>query len=130
MNHNAEKQLAVIVEDNLVLANMFSRALADVGYNTLVIDDGQKALDWLLENSPYIVFLDMHLPSLSGREILEQISAHPKFSETYLVIITADARMGEMLARKASFLLTKPVDIPELQQLAKRLLTRKFIKTR
>ncbi|NTV35958.1 MAG: response regulator [Anaerolineaceae bacterium] len=116
-----ENKFTLIVEDNALLSKMFSRALKDIHYDTMIIADGQKALGWLEQNEPDVLFLDMHLPLVSGKQILETICDDPRFSDTYIVIITADARMGEMMAEKADFLLNKPVDIGQLQQLAERL---------
>ncbi len=112
---------ALIVEDNLLLANMFSRALTDIRYQTQVIADGKTALDWLTYNVPDIILLDMHLPLVSGEIILKSIYANPRFTNTRTLIVTADARMGEAFADQADFLLNKPVDIYQLQQMADRL---------
>ena len=116
-----DKKLALIVEDNSLLYNLFSRALRDIGYETLVLNDGRKAQDWLKEKVPHLLLLDMHLPYISGKQILEEIHNDKRFADTYIAIVTADARMGMDLADKASFLLNKPVDIKQLQQLAERL---------
>ena len=116
-----DTKLALIVEDNSLLSNMFARSLNDIGYAAVIIEDGRKAQDWLTRAAPHLLILDMHLPSVSGKEILEGIWDKPRFSATYIVIVTADARMGEMLADKANFFLNKPVDIEQFQQLADRL---------
>jgi CheY-like chemotaxis protein len=116
-----EKDLALIVEDNSLLSNMFSRALSDIDYQTLVISDGQKALDWLAEKTPRLLLLDLHLPAISGKDIFNQIVDDSRFEGTYIVLCTADARMGSLLAEKADFLLNKPVDIAQLQRMAERL---------
>jgi CheY-like chemotaxis protein len=125
-----EKDLALIVEDNSLLSNMFSRALTDINYRTLVISDGQKALDWLSQGIPRLLLLDLHLPYVSGKEIFEKIVEDPRFENTYIVLCTADARMGSILADKADFLLNKPVDLFQLQRMAERLKTGNNFKAR
>lgn len=112
---------ALIVEDNILLANMFSRALTDIRYQAQVIADGKTALDWLAYNVPDIILLDMHLPLISGEVILKSIYQNPRFANTHTLIVTADARMGETFADQADFLLNKPIDIHQLQQMADRL---------
>jgi len=116
-----EKAFALIVEDNPLLANMFARALNDINYETLVIKDGRQAMNWLLQDEPDLLLLDMHLPYISGKEILEKFSDEPRFARTYIAIVTADARMGELMADKANFLFNKPIDLPQFQQFAQRL---------
>ena len=119
-----EKQLALIVEDNALLSNLFSRALKDIGYETLVLGNGRAAQEWLQTQTPDVIFLDMHLPEVTGKTIFDGISTDARFEKVHTVIITADARMGEMLAEKASFVLIKPVDIDQLKQLGERLQNR------
>jgi CheY-like chemotaxis protein len=121
MNAYNGKTLALIIEDNVMLSNMFSRALRDIDYETLIIDNGTQAINWLSANAPDVLLLDLHLPYASGQEILDRFEANPRLQGTYFVIVTADARMGEMLQDKVDFLLNKPVDILQLQQLAERL---------
>ena len=118
MNHSPS---ALIVEDNLVLANMFARALTDIRYRAEVVTDGKIALDWLACNVPDIILLDMHLPQISGDVILKAIYQNPRFARTRTLIVTADARMGDMYADQADFLLNKPVDLHQLQHMADRL---------
>ncbi len=114
---------AMIIEDNTVLANMFARSLTDIQYFVRIITDGGEAFKWLIyeDDVPDVILLDMHLPQVSGEKILNVISDDPRFEKTHILIITADARMGEMMADKADFMLNKPVDLMELQQMANRL---------
>jgi len=116
-----QNKLALIVEDNMLLSSLFSRALKDIEFETLVLSDGKKAREWLQTGRPDILLLDMHLPYVSGKQIFDEIYDDPRFKGMYTVVITADARMGEILSEKASFVLIKPVDIQQLQQLAERL---------
>lgn len=115
------KPHALIVEDNALLSNMFSRALHDINYETTIISNGRKAMDWLTEKEPDLLFLDLHLPEVSGEDIINAITDNVRFDSTYIVIVTADARMGGNLQKKADFLLNKPIDIFQLQRLAERL---------
>ncbi len=115
------KPEAVIIEDNTILSNMFARALQDIHYETRILADGREAMSWLSNAAPSLVLLDLHLPNVSGKEILNVIYDDPRFDNTYLVLVTADARMGGDLQDKADFLLNKPVDIFQLQRLAERL---------
>jgi CheY-like chemotaxis protein len=87
----------------------------------MVIEYGRQAFNWLQSGVPHLLLLDLHLPYISGREILDQLLVDARFENTFIVLVTADARMGSTLAEKADFLLNKPVDLEQLQQLATRL---------
>jgi len=116
MNH-----LALVIEDDNDLSNIFSEALNAAGFETEIISDGKTAQTRLTELTPYLVLLDMHLPHVSGTELLEQIRGDERLKDTLVVISTADARMGEAMVDIADFVLIKPITFTQLRDLTKRL---------
>ena len=61
--------LALIVEDDRKLANIFSLALKHVGFQTEIVADGRDALARLARVVPGVVVLDLHLPLARRRGI-------------------------------------------------------------
>ena len=114
-------QLALIIEDDLDLSTIFTEALIAAGFETETIRDGLVAQNRLKEIVPYLVILDMHLPHVSGMDLLRQMRARPEQKDVLVVICTADARMGEALADEADFVLIKPITFSQLRDLTKRL---------
>ena len=115
------KPLALIIEDNLKLANIFSLALDSVDFDTEVVTDGQVALTRLDELLPAVVVLDLHLPNISGKDILQYIRSSKRLADTRVILATADALMGEQLRNQADLVLLKPISVPQLRELAQRL---------
>jgi len=113
--------LALVIEDDQDLSTIFSEALNAAGFETEVVLDGRTAQKRLTEVTPYLVLLDMHLPHVSGTDLLEQIRADERLNETLIVIATADARMGEAMSDKADFVMIKPITFTQLRDLTKRL---------
>lgn len=112
---------ALIVEDETDLAIIFSKALQEAGFETQIVRAGDTALMWLSSTMPQIVVLDLHLPRVSGEEVLEQIRADERLSTTKVIIATADPRMAETLQDKADLVLLKPIGFSQLRDLASRL---------
>jgi DNA-binding response OmpR family regulator len=112
---------ALIVEDETDLAIIFSKALQDAGFETQIVRAGDTALMWLSSTTPQIVVLDLHLPRVSGEEVLGQIRADERLSATKVIIATADPRMAETLQDKADLVLLKPIGFSQLRDLASRL---------
>lgn len=112
--------LALIVEDEQVLAEIFSIALQGAGFTTESVLDGQAAMDRLAEISPALVVLDLHLPGVSGPEILRRIRADDRLAQTRLIIVTADASKADSLQGEADLILLKPVGVSQLRDLAAR----------
>jgi CheY-like chemotaxis protein len=112
---------ALIVEDETDLAIIFSKALQEAGFETQIVRAGDTALMWLTSTTPQIVVLDLHLPRVSGQEVLDQIRADERLSATKVIIATADPRMAETLQDRADLVLLKPIGFSQLRDLAARL---------
>jgi len=117
-----DQKLALIVEDEVDLAIIFSTALQRAGYKVDVASNGEEALQKLYSTIPYLVLLDLHLPKISGQDILEQIYNDPKFQDSHIVVASADARRAADLEKKAAYVVVKPIDFYQLVKLGERLL--------
>lgn len=113
--------LALIIEDDLKLANIFGIALESAGCKTEIIPDGKKALARLGEIVPDIVVLDLHLPHISGQDLLHYIRANERLARTQVILATADALLADHLRKEADLILLKPVSPLLLRELATRL---------
>lgn len=120
-------ELALIVEDDEDLANIFAEAMRGVGFDVELVADGRLARERLKKGvAPYIILLDMHLPHISGADLLTQIiRKDERFADTIVIITTADARMGEAYTEQADFVLIKPISFVQLRDLTSRLKPRK-----
>ena len=114
--------LALIIEDDEDLANIFAEALRGVGFEVEHVADGKLAQERLRNGAvPYLVLLDMHLPHVSGAELLTDTKKDERFNKTIIIITTADARMGESYGEMADFVLIKPISFVQLRDLTYRL---------
>lgn len=121
MNEAQGKAQGLIIEDNRDLATIFSEALQASGYQTLIIEDGQEALNYLADGHPDIIILDLHLPGVSGDVILRHIRADERLADTRVVVATADPQMADALDNESDLVLLKPVSFMQLRDLAARL---------
>jgi CheY-like chemotaxis protein len=114
---------ALIIEDDEDLANIFAEALRGVGYDVEHVADGQVAQQRLRNGQPpYMILLDMHIPHVSGADLLMNIIRRDaRFAETIVIITTADARMGEAYTEQADFVMIKPISFVQLRDLTSRL---------
>jgi CheY-like chemotaxis protein len=113
--------LAFIIEDDQDLSTIFADALESVGYKVELIKDGLKAQQRLKEEVPYLILLDMHLPHISGAELLTKIKADERLKSTTVILTTADARMAEAYEPMADFVMVKPISFVQLRDLTARL---------
>ncbi|MCL4302351.1 MAG: response regulator [Anaerolineae bacterium] len=113
--------LVLIIEDDPKLAAIFSAAFQQANYKTEIIQDGQLATQQLANTIPEVVILDLHLPFVSGADILTQIRADPRLAHTHVVVVTADLFRAEALRDQADAVLFKPVGFIRLQNLVAKL---------
>jgi DNA-binding response OmpR family regulator len=118
--HHAEP-LALIIEDDDKLSIIFTEALHQAGFATRVLHDGAEALSKLLTCQPAVVVLDLHLPHVSGDEILTVIRHTDSLAQTRVIITTADATLAETLRSHSDLVLIKPISYLQLRDLAKQL---------
>lgn len=115
------KSLAFIIEDDEDLSIIFSGALSSAGYRTETLRNGRKALTLLATTVPDLVILDLHLPGVSGTEILSYIRAEKRLELTTVVVTTADAIQAEQVRESADLVLIKPITFSQLRDLTARL---------
>jgi DNA-binding response OmpR family regulator len=64
---------ALIVDDDLVLADVLSFTLRRAGFQVFAVHDGQAALDAWRSETPDLIILDLNLPKLDGLEVCQRI---------------------------------------------------------
>ena len=116
------KKLALIIEDDEDLAAIFAEALRGIEFEVENVTDGIQARERLAQDpAPFLILLDMHLPHISGQELLKTIKNDGRFAGTWTIITTADARLAEDFRDQVDFALIKPILFGQLKDLASRL---------
>lgn len=117
----SKKPYCLVIEDDEDLSIIFSEALKAAGFETEILQDGQNALDRVKVVTPDILILDMHLPHISGMDILSYVRGEARTELTNVVVVTADAIMAEQVRETADFVLIKPITFGQLRDLTSRL---------
>jgi len=83
-------------------------------------DRGQLGLEAARTHHPDLILLDLHLPDISGRDVLEHLIADKRTSGIPVVVVSADATPGQidrLRAAGALSYLTKPLDVASMLML-------------
>lgn len=116
-----EKPLALVIEDDQDLCDIFTQALDAAGFQTEAIRDGRTAMQRMDGPAPHAIILDLHLPQVDGMQLLKRIRSDARLAHTRVVIATADTVTAELLRDEADFVLLKPISFAQLRDLAARL---------
>lgn len=116
------KNLALVIEDDEDLSEIFTRALEQAGFEVESVPDGKSAQQRLREEAiPNVIALDLHLPFVDGATLLKQIKADERFGKTRIILTTADAVQAEFLRDKVNIVLVKPIMFSQLRDISARL---------
>ena len=110
----------MVVEDDDDLVVIFSQALEKAGFTTQVCQSGGEALEALASAVPHMIVLDLHLPGISGVDVLDYVQSDERFADTRIIVTTADPLLADTLRDRIDLVLIKPVSYRQLQQLAER----------
>jgi DNA-binding response OmpR family regulator len=116
-----KKPLALIVEDDMYLNQIYAKALAGE-FETEIASDGSTALMRLAQIIPAVIILDLNLPGLGGKDILADIRSNPNLTQTHVILCTADSHQAAYLQEQADIVMLKPVSPSQLRQIATRFL--------
>ena len=118
----------LLVEDNKAHADLAIEALKDTKIHVSldVVDTGENALQYLrqeneFENSPKpdLILLDLNLPGIDGREVLDIIKSDLNLKCIPIIILTTSDSEIDMLRAynsNANCYIKKPVDYDHFQQ--------------
>jgi CheY-like chemotaxis protein len=76
----------LIIEDELLLAECYTRWLAAESYTVYHATGAQAALDVLDEQSVHVVLLDMLLPGANGMQVLNTLQSHADLAGIPVII--------------------------------------------
>jgi CheY-like chemotaxis protein len=116
----------LLVEDLTSDAVLLREALVDVGLgrDLVIAADGREALDVLQSGQPLpsLVLLDLNLPGVSGKRVLEDIRADPRLRLLPVVVLStsnAPADIAFAYENKANAYVRKPNGFVALSNVAR-----------
>ena len=83
----------LLVDDNTTNLQVLFEALAPEGYELLVAQSGEQALETTAEIVPDMVLLDVKMPGIDGFETFERIRAAERTAQLPIVFLSAQANV-------------------------------------
>jgi two-component system response regulator len=108
MNETSIVEL-LLVEDNPEDLKMTLRALkkANLANHIHIARDGAEALQFIfcegeysgrkIENAPKVILLDLKLPKVDGKEVLERIKSDPRTKMIPVVVLTSSKEQSDVV---------------------------------
>lgn len=121
----------LLVEDNAGDVRLTEEALKEgkLTVNLTVARDGLEATEILHQRNGYVsaprpdlILLDLNLPKLDGRQVLQDIKNDPRLMRIPVVVLTTSAADSDILTTygaHANCYITKPVDMDRFVDIVK-----------
>jgi len=120
--------VVLLVEDNPAEQNLARRSFAKghVQADLRVVSDGEEAIDYLFRRGVYsdketsptpdIILLDLNLPKIDGRQVLERIKSDSNLSKIPVIVLTTSKKEEDILKTYelgCNSFLNKPVEVED-----------------
>jgi DNA-binding response OmpR family regulator len=101
----------LIVDDDQAIVELLISALREAGYQCCVAYDGESALFAIATARPALVILDLHLPGLTGLDVVAELRRYD-LDHVPIILMTADpAAVTQSLSMTFREQLLKPFTI-------------------
>ena len=109
----------LLVDDSAMIRMILKGLLKQMGVEqTEEAPDGAAALEKLNLAQPDLLLMDIHMPKLTGLQVLEQLSHHETLSKLPVIIVSSDTEPAQLEhARKlgARAIIHKPFRVEGLR---------------
>ena len=89
---------------------MARRTLGRLGFRVIAKATAHEGVEAARATSPSLIVLDIHLPDMSGWDVLALLSNDPSVRETPIMVVSIDEDRGRAMALGACQHMVKPVD--------------------
>jgi two-component system alkaline phosphatase synthesis response regulator PhoP len=120
----ASKQV-LICDDEPNIIESVSYIVRNCGYDCLIAEDGEAALELAKSTVPDLMILDVRMPKLNGNQVCEQLKRDAATRNIHIIVLTASGQPNGhacSLACGADDFMTKPFSPRELGAKIKKIL--------
>jgi CheY-like chemotaxis protein len=87
----------LIVDDEMILRQLFERVLRADGHEVSVAGHGREAIAVMLRQRPDVVLLDLNMPVMDGVSFLRVVRRRPEWKEIPVIVLSALADTGHVM---------------------------------
>lgn len=116
--------LTIVGVDDVALNRELLEAIfSDTHHQIICADGGESGLKLIAEKRPQLVLMDIRMPGMDGRQVLERMRADPRLRTIRVVAVTASSLLGEETELRQMFdgYVRKPITREALVSELKRL---------
>ena len=104
-------RVALVVDDSMLIRYTVCRFLEERGFAVESATNGMEALEILSRFKPDLIFTDMQMPKMSGRELITVLKRMPETADVPIIIVAGRASGCVESEKRANFAIYKDIDI-------------------
>jgi CheY-like chemotaxis protein len=109
----------LIVDDNLLLLQAMCDHLESRGYETMVAQNGEEAINSCEQETPDLIIMDLIMPVMNGVEATRLLRRDPRFRALPIIAFTSQSNRGQWDEYFDDYLI-KPFDYDTVIKLIER----------
>jgi CheY-like chemotaxis protein len=121
----SERRHVLVADDAPDIAELIRLQLEEEGYRITAVGRGVEVLDVARQQCPDLIVLDVLLPDMDGRAVLEALKAEPSTSDIPVVMLTVVLDDGTAFELGAAGYLNKPINGEALREAVRNALSRR-----
>ena len=111
----SSKPFILVAEDNRDSRDSLKALLEAYGFEVVVAENGEEAVDRAIGSEPDLVLMDVMMPRVDGIEATKRLRGSREFRQVPILALSAMVGSRELaLDAGCDDYLTKPIDIPAL----------------
>ncbi|WJY26529.1 response regulator [Sporosarcina trichiuri] len=113
----------LIVDDQAGIRMLLSEVFKNEGYDTILAANGIEAIRKLKEEEPDCLLMDLRMPGMDGKEVLQKIkTSYPDYPVVLMSAFSEEEMVRSVPGLRADHYFKKPFDIHEVRRVINHLL--------
>jgi DNA-binding response OmpR family regulator len=120
-----EKTMKILcVEDDVDIATLLDNVLSGNGHSVTTCHNGADGLSLIEKNDFNLILLDLEMPELSGKDVIDNLEKDDLLSQNNIVILTAndldESEILEFKKKGISEIFQKPMNLEGILDVVKK----------
>jgi two-component system KDP operon response regulator KdpE len=112
---STKRPVILVVDDDGPILLLMRNLLREFGFDPVVANSGEAALEAAAQQTPDLVLLDLHMPGMRGDEVVQALRARAGLEQLPILILSGEPLdPAELRAIGANGAVLKPFDVNEL----------------
>ena len=78
----------LLADDNKFFQKLYGNQLTKLGFEVVLVGDGEEALEKIRQQTPDIIVLDLIMPKIDGFDVLKTLQSDPQLNKIPVIVFS------------------------------------------